>query len=99
MLELQIPADNHHLNIGIGFIGAVKIGSHTKMVYENRDKVKSNDDFSLNLLRWGPTARIGFGSLNIYASYYMTPLFKTGKGPGGNDLYPFEIGFALTFND
>ena len=99
MLELQIPADNHHINIGAGFIGAIKLGSHTKMVFQDKDKVKSNDDFSLNLLRYGPTARIGYQSFQLYASYYMTPLFKNGKGPGGYDLYPFEVGFAFTFND
>jgi hypothetical protein len=99
MLELQIPADNNHINIAAGFIGAIKLGSHTKMVFEDGDKVKSNGDFSLNLLRYGPTARIGFENWQIYATYYMTPLFKEGKGPGGHDLYPFEIGFSFTFND
>jgi hypothetical protein len=69
------------------------------MKFQNGDKVKSNGDFSLNMLRYGPTARIGYQNFQIYGTYYMTPLFKTGKGPGGYDLYPFEIGFALTFND
>jgi hypothetical protein len=97
--ELQLPVDNHHINIGAGLIGAVKIGSHTKLVYQNGDKVKSNGDFSLNLLRYGPTARIGFENFQIYATYYMTPLFKTGKAPGGYELHPFEIGLSFTFND
>lgn len=99
MLELQAPAEYHHLNMGVGIIGAIKLASHTRMDFKNGDKIKSNDDFSLNLLRYGPTARIGFDNFHIYATYYMTPLFKSGKGPGGFDLYPFEIGFALTFND
>jgi len=99
MLELQIPADNHHLNIGAGIIGATKLGAHTKMKFENGDKVKSNDDLSLNQFRYGATARIGYENFQIYGTYYMTPLFRTGKGPGGNDLYPFEIGLAFTFND
>lgn len=99
MAELQIPVDNHHINVGAGLIGAVKIGSHSKMVYQNGDKVKSNDDFSLSMLRYGPTARIGFENFQVYGTYYMTPLFKKGKEPGGHMLYPFEIGFAFTFND
>jgi hypothetical protein len=99
MAEIQIPVDNHHINIEAGLIGAVKIGSHTKMVYEGGDKVKSNDDFSLSMLRYGPTARIGFENLQVFATYYMTPLFKTGKSPGGYELHPFEIGLAFTFND
>jgi hypothetical protein len=99
LLEIQIPADNHHINIAGGFIGAIKLGSHTKMVFQNGDKVKSHDDLSLNLLRYGPTARLGYENFQIFATYYMTPLFKTGKGPGGYELYPFEIGLAFTFND
>jgi hypothetical protein len=99
MLELQIPANNHHLNIGAGFIGASKLGAHTKMKYENGDKVKSNDALSLNQFRYGATARIGYENFQLYGTYYMTPLFLSGKGPGGNDLFPFEIGVAFTFND
>jgi hypothetical protein len=99
MLELQIPVDHSRLNIAAGPIGAVKLGSHTKMVYENGEKIKSNGDFSLNMLRYGATARIGYANFQLYGTYYMTPMFRTGKGPGGNDLFPFEIGIALTFND
>jgi hypothetical protein len=99
MLELQIPVDHSRLNIAAGPIGAVKLGSHTKMVYENGEKIKSNGDFSLNMLRYGATARVGYANFQLYGTYYMTPLFRKGKGPGGNDLFPFEIGIALTFND
>ena len=100
MLELQVPVNNSTLNIAAGPIGAVKIGSHTKMVYEDGgQKVKSNGDFSLNLLRYGATARIGYQNFQLYGTYYMNPLFNSGKGPGGYDLYPFEIGVAFTFND
>jgi len=99
MLELQVPVDNSHINIAAGPIGAVKIGSHTKMVFEDGQKIKGNGDFSLNMLRYGATARIGYENFQLYGTYYMTPLFRSGKGPAGYDLYPFEIGVAFTFND
>jgi len=99
MLEIQIPVDNNHLNIAAGPIGAVKIGSHTKMVHQDGQKIKSNGDFSLNMLRYGSTVRIGFGNFQLYGTYYITPLFRTEKGPEGIDLYPFEVGIAFTFND
>jgi hypothetical protein len=99
LFEMQLPVNHNNLSLAAGPIGAVKLGSHTKMVFENGDKVKSNGDFSLNMLRYGATARIGYGNLQIYGTYYKTPLFEHGKGPGGYDLYPFEIGIALTFND
>jgi len=99
LLELQIPINNSHLNFAAGPIGAVKLGSHTKMVYQNGPKVKSYGDFSLNMFRYGATARAGFGNFQLYGTYYVTPLFLDGKGPAGYNLYPFEVGFALTFNN
>lgn len=99
LAEIQIPADNSHINIAAGPIGAVKLNSHTKMIYEDGDRVHSEGDFSLNMLRYGVTARVGYGNFQIYGTYYLTPLFKTGKAPGGIDLYPFELGVACTFND
>jgi hypothetical protein len=99
LLELQIPVNNNHLNFAAGPIGAVKLGSHTKMVYQDGPKVKAYGDFSLNMLRYGATARVGFGNFQLYGTYYQTPLFQNGKGPAGYDLYPFEVGFALTFNN
>lgn len=99
LLEFQIPTDHHRLNISAGPIGAVKLGSYSVMVFENDDKVKSNDDFNLNLLRYGATARIGYENFTVYGTYYLTPLFETNMGPGGIDLYPFEIGIAFTIDN
>lgn len=97
--EMQLPVHHNNLSIAAGPIAAMKLSSHTKMVFENDEKVKSNGDFSLNMLRYGATARVGYGNFMIYGTYYKTPLFQTGKGPDGVDLYPFEIGVALTFQD
>jgi hypothetical protein len=100
ILEMQIPVRNNHINIAGGAIGGLKLGSHTKMVFEDDSKtVKSNGDFSLNMLRYGATARIGYDNFHLYGTYYMTPLFRSGKAPGGYDLFPFEIGVAFTIND
>jgi hypothetical protein len=99
MLEMQLPVHGNNLSVAAGPIGALKLTSHSKMVFEDGHTIKSWGDFSLNMLRYGATARVGYGNFQIYGTYYKTPLFRTGKGPGGIDLYPFEIGIALTFND
>jgi hypothetical protein len=99
LLEIQIPVNSNHLSIAAGPIGAIKLSSHTKMVFEDGHTVKSWGDFSLNMLRCGATARVGYGNFQLFGTYYKTPLFQKGKGPGGYDLYPFEIGIALTFNN
>jgi hypothetical protein len=99
LFEFQIPVENHSLNIAFGPIGALKLDSHSKMVYEDGNKVKSHGDFSLNITRYGFTARAGYGNFQLYGTYYMKPLFQTGKSPGGYNLYPCEIGIAFAFND
>jgi len=58
------------------------------MVFDDGDKVRSEDDFSLNMLRYGVTARIGYENLQVYSTYYITPLFQTGKGPGALTCSP-----------
>jgi hypothetical protein len=99
LLEAQIPVSSHStINLGAGVIGAVKLGSYTKVVYydDGKQKEKNRDDFSLNLLRYGVTARLGYEMVQIYGTCYLSPMFEKGKGP---ELYPFEIGLALTLND
>ncbi len=97
MLEAQLPVSgNKTINIGAGVIGAIRLGSHTKVVYADEGKYKERDDFNLNLLRWGATGRVGYEMFQVYGTYYLSPMFEKGKGP---ELYPFEIGIALTFND
>jgi hypothetical protein len=99
MLEVQLPvSDNKTINIGAGMIGAIKLGSHTKVVYETEGvhREKTRDDFNLNLLRYGATARVGYEMVQVYGTCYLSPLFEKGKGP---ELYPYEVGIALTFNN
>jgi len=99
ILEGQIPVSGRRtINIGAGFIGAIKLGSNTKMVYYDPDKKKfeNKDDFSLNLLRYGATARVGYEMFHVYGTAYFSPMFEKGLGP---ELYPFEVGIALTFNN
>ena len=99
MLEAQIPVKARRtVNIAAGAIGGVKLGSHNKMVYYDggKQKIKEHDDFSLSVLRYGPTVRLGYESFQIYATYYMNGLFIEDKGP---ELYPVQLGFAFTFGD
>ena len=95
LLELQLPAGYNHVRIAAGPVGGVKIGSNTKTVYywEGKQKVKDHSDFSLNMLRYGFTARAGYKNINLYGTYYMTPLFREGKGPV---LHPFEVGVSFS---
>lgn len=97
LMEFQIPvgrSDRIHFSAGV--IGGLKLWSNTKIKYTeagDKSKEKNKSDFNLSPLRWGVTARAGYGGVAIFANYYMTPLFKNGMGP---ELYPFSIGLAFT---
>jgi hypothetical protein len=99
MFEVQIPAGYSRLNIAAGVIGGVKLNAWTKLVFEDGEKVRTNGDYNLNLLRGGVTARVGYQNFMIFGTYYLTPWFQDLKGPNGYNLEPFEIGIAFTFND
>ncbi len=55
-------------------------------------KAKNYDDFYLNPFKWDATVRIGWGIINLFATYSVNTMFKTDKGP---ELYPWTVG--LTF--
>jgi len=99
ILEVQIPVSGRNtINLGAGVVGAIKLGSKTKVVYDDdgKEKHKNKDDFSMNLLRWGSTVRAGYGNFQVYGTCFFTELFEAGKGPV---LYPYEVGISFTIND
>jgi hypothetical protein len=75
----------------------VNLNYHTKIVYydnnSDKHKYKDYDELHLSLLRYGFTARVGFGIAGFFAHYYMTPLFSKGKGP---QVYPYVVGMTFT---
>lgn len=98
LVEVQIPVGKKRMFFSGGVIGGVKLGSSTKVKYtDNGDKQKDKvkDDFNLNTLRYGFTARMGYRNLKLYANYYPVSLFESGKGTGGDELFPFAIGLTL----
>lgn len=98
LLEIQVPVTSYRtINIAGGVIGGAKLCSRTKMVYydNGKEKIKEKDDYSLNILRYGPTVRVGYESFQLFATYYMNGLFQENKGP---EVYPFQVGVAFTFD-
>lgn len=96
LFELQLLKNNQFF-INAGVIGGMKIGSNTKVKYQNNgneEKEKTKDDFNLNSFRYGVTARMGIRGIYLYASYYFTPLFEANKGP---ELYPLSAGISWSF--
>jgi hypothetical protein len=96
ILEFQTnpKSDINSFHIGAGIIGGLRIGSHSKNVYEDnkRQKEKVREDFHLNPLKADATVRIGWGKLSLYGNYSLLALFREDKGP---ELYPFSLGLTL----
>ncbi len=93
ILEFQIPSNDQSRRIFLsgGLIGGLKLGSHTKVI-SNDEKSKDRNDFNINPFRYGVTTRLGYKGLNLFATYYLSTLFKEGRGP---EMNPFSIGIGL----
>jgi hypothetical protein len=94
LLEFQIPAGKKRVHISAGLVGGLKLGSKTKIKYQDGSKQKEvrKDDFSLSPFRYGATFRIGYRAIDIFANYYFSPLFGETSTP---ELHPFSIGLNL----
>lgn len=99
MLELQLPSSSKNskrIHISVGVIGGLKLGSHSKVEYYSNGKLQTDiveDDFNIRSLRYAFTGRIGYGGLSVFANYYATSFFESGKGP---ELYPIAVGLSLS---
>lgn len=93
MFEFQIPINKSYKRAYFsgGVIGGLRLGSHTKVKHSGT-KDKNRDDFNISPFRYGATARIGYKGINLFATYYFTPFYESGRGP---EMYPFTIGLGL----
>jgi len=101
-LIFEFQTNPHHnsrsFHIGVGVVGGVRLGSHSKQVYTENGggdtKPKTYDSFHLQPFRLDGTVRIGWGPLNLYGNYSIIEMYRNGSGP---ELYPFTIGLILPF--
>jgi hypothetical protein len=96
MLELNTSKrKSQNFHIAAGVIGGLKIGSSTKQVFTENNKTYTDaksGDYNLFPFKLDATVRVGYGNFTMFASYSLTPLFQTGKGP---ELYPFNVGIRI----
>jgi hypothetical protein len=86
---------NNTFHLSLGVIGGVRVESHSKQVYsygKTKDKDKSFDKFDLAPFTAAATVRLGYGPVNLFATYNFTRMFKSNYSP---ELYPFTIGITL----
>ena len=94
LFEFQLPVNQREgrVYVNAGVIGGVKIGSHTKVKHGDI-KDKDYGGFNINSFKYAATARIGYKEIGLFATYSLTPLFESGKGP---ELTPFTIGISFS---
>ncbi len=63
-----------------------------KRTSPNHSKTKDFDDFYLQPFKFDATVRIGWGFINLYATYSINKMFKKDKGP---EVYPWTIGITF----
>ncbi len=85
--------DNFHLAAGV--VGSWYFDTMYKQKYEEGGRTvrqRSKDDYNLLPYRLAARAQIGFGSLNLFAEYALTPLFEEDTAP---ELNALNIGLTL----
>lgn len=72
--------------LGFGPYVGYRIGSHSKLVYNDggREKAKERDNFYLNNFRYGARLQLGYRSTDLFFNYDLNDLFSEGKGPKVN---------------
>jgi len=101
-LELRFRTKNSgdKFKIALGVKAGYLIQSHTKYIGDRLDNLKGTIKYkefnipNIEKLRYGVTARIGYGKFNISGYYALTSLFDKGKGP--EDMFPISVGVAVT---
>ena len=98
-LELRIRTNPDKFNncwkFVVGFKAGIRIDAHTKTTTKigSVTKVDVQRRFpDFNLLRMGPTIRIGYSVVNVFAYYGVLDVFKKGKGPKANE---FTVGISF----
>lgn len=88
-------SSTNSFHITAGMMLGWRFRTYTKMMNQetgrNVEKIKG-EDFHMAPFRYDAMARIGWGVINLYATYSLNTLFQDGQGP---ELYPFAVGITL----
>ena len=92
------PAWKHNqdkgVRIAVGPYAGYRIGSYTKVVFDNgaKQKDRTRNNYYLSNLRYGIRAQLGWNGTDLFFNYDMNTLFEEGKGP---ELNPFSFGIIF----
>lgn len=85
---------NLGISIGVGaYLGAL-IDANQKLKYTEGDdtyKLFVRNNLKVNRLTYGLSAQIGYGKINLYAKYSLSPLFQNSP----TNIHPFSVGIKF----
>lgn len=91
-LELRFRSIEHpNLRFYVGFKAGYMLSVHSTRVTE-QTKVKTYRIKNILPYRYGPTLKMGYGKVNLYGFYSLTPLFEDGKGM---TITPYTLGLSF----
>ena len=96
-LELRFYSKENQrgLMVAVGAKVGYLFSSYTKVKYEDEGEGRTNklrQDFNLNRLRYGASARLGFRGFNLHGQYMLSDLFKADGGPEVNN---YKVGLSI----
>lgn len=98
LLEFNTNKENcKGVYLAAGVIGAVRIASRTKRVYEvdgDEIKEKTKGAYGLNPFKLDATARFGYDNWGAFVNYSIIPLFDTDKTTA---VHPISFGLSYSF--
>ncbi|RZF58404.1 outer membrane beta-barrel protein [Sphingobacterium corticibacterium] len=85
----------HRPKIAFGAMTGVLLKGTQRFKSEEHGKQKFKDNYNLASFQYGAFARVGFGSLGLFAKYYMNDIFE--NSPNQENLNNFTFGLTLGF--
>lgn len=94
MLEYNTSKYNENsFHIAAGMVFNLKMGTNLK-TKSNDIKSKVKNEYNTRTVEWDARVQVGYGVLNLFATYSLNSLFKNDQGPQLNPM-TFGIGLAL----
>jgi hypothetical protein len=85
------PGHKKGLTLSAGVSAGYLVGSHTKQISAERDKVKIKGDLGLEKFRVAYIGELGIGPIHLYGSYSIRRLHETGL-----EQYPYSLGIRFS---
>ena len=88
----QYRKNNFHISAGV--VVGWRINTMYKQRYrdDGKHKDKTYGNWNVEPFRFNAMVRMGYGGLNLFATYGLNPLFSKGRGP---ELYQFSVGITM----